>query len=605
MRLMRQPALPWCPGARAPNLLLVVAAVLAALAAAAGSAIGMPLAARPLAVAVDVPFELAVYLVSARERADDALRRRCAESFLDFVELMWPALDPKQPFCRGQVQEAIALHLEAVTAGTLRNLLANVPPGSTKTYLANVFWPAWEWGPKDRPDLRYMTWSYSAELALEANDACRRLIKHPLYQRLWGDRFVLDETSDAKGFFRNNKGGWRRSSSVGGASTGFRADRLIFDDPHNVRDADSEADLLAATRWFARSLPTRIRNAGGESLKVRVPVWVREAHGDLLDDPDDDRPVVASATIGIMQRVHLHDISGIILNNPALGYEVLLIEMRYKGAEHPARKLPTWRGSSIGYADWRKEFGELADPIRYPEAEVARLEAALISDGGGADAVAAQLDQWPLQTGGTMFKVEWLPIIEPREAPFGIDKRGWDFAGSKAKTADLTATACVRRGRVDEGFFLMDSAAMRGGPKEVDDFIKQRHRDDPRTLDWSIPRDPGATGIHFATYVARELAAGRYVHDSPELGKVQSAKPVSSMAQRLLFKIVRHPGCEQTRAELISFPYGDHDDLMDAISRAFALHFEHDTKGGSESEAGALGSEGTKAAESTPRGYDL
>ena len=101
----------------------------------------------------------------------------------------------------------------------------------------------------------------------------------------------------------------------------------------------------------------------------------------LLDDPDDDRPVAASATIGIMQRVHLHDISGIILKNPALGYEILLIEMRYKGAYHKARQLDTWPGSSIGYVDHRTEIGDLADPVRFPEAGVARLEAQMMIDG--------------------------------------------------------------------------------------------------------------------------------------------------------------------------------------------------------------------------------
>ncbi len=551
-------------------LLLVAAALLAGITAAGGAPVS-PRAVAAAAIAASYPPELLLLFERPRTARMRDAKLRAEEHFLDFVELLWPVLDPKQPFVRGQVQEAIALHLEALTAGRIRNFLGNVPPGSTKTYLANVFWPAWEWGPKNRPDFRYMAWSYSAELALQANEDCRKLIKSEVYQRFWGDRFELDIGSDAKGFYRNNKGGWRRSSSVGGASTGFRADRLIFDDPHNVKDADSAAALLDATRWFARSLPTRVRNPGNEAQHVRVPIWVRDIHGDLLDDPDDDRPVTASATVGIMQRVHLHDISGIILKNPALGYEILLIEMRYKGAEHPARKLETWPASTIGYQDWRTELGELADPIRFPEAEVATMEARMISDGGGADAIAAQLDQWPLQIGGTMFRADWLPIIEPHEAPGGVDKRGWDFAGSKARRADMTANACVRRGS-DKRFYLVDSAAMRGGPGDVDAFIRARHLLDPRDLDWSIPRDPGATGIHFAEYVARELAPGRYVDSTPEVGKVQSAKPVSSLAQHGSFAIVRHPGCEATRAQLIDFPYGEHDDLVDAISRALAAH---------------------------------
>jgi predicted phage terminase large subunit-like protein len=552
-------------------LLIVVMALLSCAARAAGISLDPISSSRVIASSALIPPELLILLGHSKETRWDLVRRRCEADFLTFVELMWPVLDPGQPFVRGKVQEAIAMHLEAVTAGKIKNLLGNVPPGSTKTYLANVMWPAWEWGPKNRPDLRYFVWSYSPELAQKANDDCRKIIKSEVYQRMWGDRFkLLTGKSDAKSYYENDKGGWRRASSIKGAGTGFRADRLIWDDPHSVADADSAAELEVATRWFARTLPTRVRSAGGE-VDIKVPWWVRDVHGDLESDPDDKRPVVETATVGMMQRVALHDISGIILRNPALGYEILLIEMRYRGADHPARKLPTWKGSSIGYQDWRTEPGELADPIRYPESELAKMEAQMISEGKGSGAIAAQFDQWPGEDGGTLFTADWLPIIEPNEAPNGIDKRGWDFAGSEGRKADQTATARVRRG-ANKRFYLMDSEAMRGGPAKVDDFIRKYHASDPIDLHWSIPRDPGQAGNHQVAYIVRELTAGRSVSSSGEKGKEKSAKPVSSQAEHGNFFIVRHKGCELTRSQMIDFPYGDLDDLMDAISRAFAAH---------------------------------
>lgn len=518
---------------------------------------------------------------SVRRSAAAELERRAKERaelhLIDFVELMWPILDPGQPFVRTWVQEAICAHLEAISDGRLTNLLINVPPGFTKSRIVNVMWPAWEWGPRNRPDLRYMAWSYDARLSEDQNDDCRKVIKSDVYQRFWGDRFEVLGNSDAKSYYKNNKGGWRRSSSVGGAGTGYRADRLIFDDPHAVKDADSQAALKEATRWFARTLPTRVRNASGE-VRVRVPFWVRAVHGlGLEEDPDDDRPVSASATIGVMQRIHLHDIAGVILKNlAALGYEVLLIEMRYKGAAHPARKLETWRPSSIGWADPRSVLGELADPIRFPEDAVTRMEAQLMLE-GGSDAIAAQLDQWPLEVSGSWFKVEWLPVIEPHEVPpsVSVGKRGFDFAASAAKKADQTADARVGRDASSRKFYLWDTHAIRGGPGDVEAFIRQRHEDDPRTVDWSIPEDPG-TGKLYADYVIRELSAGRYVHSSrEEKDKVTRAKPVSAQAEHGNFVIVRHPGWEAARSELVDFPYGDHDDLVDAISRAFAAEVHY------------------------------
>lgn len=574
--------------ARAPIALLLLLAGVALTAAAAASAEPLSPGAVHAAVGAPLPRGLALLLQQPRSTRMERARQRAEASFLDFVELFWPLpeVEGDKPFVRGKVQEAIALHLEAVSAGLITKLMCNVPPGSTKSLLVDVFWPAWEWGPRNRPDLRYMSWSYSPELTLEHNDLCRKIIKSELYQRFWGDRFSLDGGSDAKGYYRNDRGGWRRASSVKGAATGFRADRLIFDDPHNVKDADSTANLEEATRWFAKSLPTRVRNASGD-VRVRVPYWVRDVHNMLEQDPDDPRPVDASATVGIMQRVHLYDIAGMILENPLLGYEILLIEMRYRGAEHPARKSPNWRPSTIGYQDWRTEPGQLADPIRFPEIEVARLEATMMLK-GGSDAVAAQFDQWPLQIGGSMFQIDWLPIVEPAEVPGGVDKRGWDFAASEGRQAAATATAILRRG-ADRGWYIMETEFVRAGPGDVDEWIKQRHYTDPRSLDWSIPQDPGSAGKNYAQYVIREMP-GRYVDATPETGsKVTRMKSVAGQAKIGALKIVRHANAELTRTQLLDFPYGELD-IPDAISRAFAAHvaapLPSEAHGGFSSETG-------------------
>jgi predicted phage terminase large subunit-like protein len=560
----------------AATLLILIAALLGAAATAAGA----PAAPRHLAamaIAASYPPELVRLLTLPKTTRTRDAKLRAERHLIDFVELMWPVLDGSgQPFVRTWVQEAICQHLEAVSDGRLTKLLVNVPPGFTKSRLVNVLWPAWEWGPKNRPDLRFMSWSYSAKLAEDQNNDCREVIESEVYQRFWGDRFKIDRASDAKSYYKNDHRGWRRSSSVQGQGTGFRADRLIFDDPHSVKDGDSEAALKMATRWFAQTLPTRTRNASGSgTVKVEVPYWVREVHGlGLEQDPDDDRPVTASATIGIMQRIHLHDVSGVILRNPALGYEHLMIEMRYKGADHPARKSKHWRGSSIGYQDPRRDYGELADPIRYPEEKVAadELQMTLV---GGSDAVAAQFDQWPLEVSGSWFKMEWFTdrVIDASEVPTDVPvgKRGWDFGGGgKGSKADPSASARLARGVANKGFYLWHTATRRGSPGDVEAFIRGQHASDERSIDWSVPEDPG-TGKLYADYVKRECAVGRYVASSPEAkDKITRAKPVSGQAQALNFWIVRHPGWEVAQRELVDFPYGQHDDIVDAISRAFA-----------------------------------
>jgi hypothetical protein len=43
----------------------------------------------------------------------------------------------------------------------INRLLINVPPGSSKSLIVSVLWPAWEWGPKGLRSLRYLTTSFN------------------------------------------------------------------------------------------------------------------------------------------------------------------------------------------------------------------------------------------------------------------------------------------------------------------------------------------------------------------------------------------------------------------------------------------------------------
>ena len=90
--------------------------------------------------------------------------------------------------------------------------------------MCNAFFPAWEWGPMNRPYLRGMSFSYAAHLTERDNDRLRTLVTSRKYQELWGDRFKL--TTDAKVKISNDHMGWQLASSVRGISTGERADQL-------------------------------------------------------------------------------------------------------------------------------------------------------------------------------------------------------------------------------------------------------------------------------------------------------------------------------------------------------------------------------------------
>jgi len=149
-----------------------------------------------------------------------------------FVRYCWSALEPDREMVEGWPLDAMCEHLEAITRGDIKRLLINVPPGMMKSLLVDVFWPAWEWGPMNRPYLRYVAFSYSATLTERDNGRFRALLESERYRSLWGERFTLERIGDRK--IANTRTGWKLATSVGGVSTGERGDRIILDDPHNV-----------------------------------------------------------------------------------------------------------------------------------------------------------------------------------------------------------------------------------------------------------------------------------------------------------------------------------------------------------------------------------
>lgn len=490
-------------------------------------------------------------IANPRAAAKAFMKLAAERSFVEYARLVWPIIEPQQPLRVTRPFEAICEHLQAVTEGKIRNLLINVPPGFTKSTLVGVLWPSWEWGPRNRADLRYINWSYSSHLTKRDNERCRDLIQHPLYQALWGSRFRLKMGSNEKINYKTDKQGFRFASSISGVGVGERGDRLLVDDPHSVDGSESEVQNRATINWFMGTLTSRVRNAN------RVIEYV------------DGFPVIPSSIVVIMQRLGMEDVSGAIIKHD-LDFEHLLIEMEYEGDQHPRRKLSSWKGSSIGYQDWRTTVGELADPVRYPRDVVDEMKKKLLLK-QGSNAVASQFRQWPFEGTGAFFKREWFKFCDPREVPQPQrdDVRGWDFGASSASTADKTAGTRMRWGK-DGKLYIMHADAIRGMPGDVDTFMGRLANEDGNTVVQSIPQDPGAAGKHHVAHIVSQVLQGKRVKSSPETGsKERRAEPLSAQAQHGNVVIVRGAWNEDFLRELCEFPVGPHDDFVDSATRAY------------------------------------
>jgi predicted phage terminase large subunit-like protein len=465
------------------------------------------------------------------------------KSFHEFVKQAWHIIEPGQKFCDNWHIEGIAMHLQAVHEGKISQLLINVPPGTMKSLLANVFWPAWVW--TKSPEKRFMFSSYAEELSMRDSVKCRNLILSEWYQDRWPTSISADQNT--KGKFQNTKGGWRMVGSIGGRGLGEHPDYNFCDDPHKVKEAESEQERQNVIDWLDGTFSTR-----GVSRGVRKVL--------------------------IMQRLHYSDASGHLLEKS--GWVHICLPMRY---EVPAMKqqpdgtmklVARMNPTPLGWNDPRKKEGELLWPELYPEEVVNTLEINL-----GIYHSAGQLQQRPAPRGGGTFKRAWFEILQQPPALQEI-VRYWDKSGVKGgsgaqtsgvligKYEDTTVTLKAMRTK----FIVLDVITCRESAAEREAIIKQTAQTDKpkwgHVTTW-VEQEPGSGGKESAEGTVGNLAGFSCKMERVTGSKEVRADPLASQASVGKVKILIGHWNQSFLDELEHFPVGKLKDQVDAAGGGF------------------------------------
>jgi predicted phage terminase large subunit-like protein len=495
------------------------------------------------------------------------------------IALAWPQLEPGTDYSDNWSTDAVCEHLEAVTAGEIRWLVINVPPRTMKSLTVSVMWPTWEW--IEAPHTRWIFASYGQHLSTRDNVKARRLMQSPWFQARWGDRFQLTGDQNQKTYYENDALGFRLATSVDGMATGEGSDKQVIDDPHNVRQSESDAVREGTLVWLTETMSTRFNNAK------------------------------KGARVIVMQRTHARDCSGHMLREG--GYDHLCLPMRFErsrlvphkpdGSPNPMFVPPT----TIGFQDPRQEEGELLWKDRFPEKEVKRLEKSL-----GPYATAGQLQQRPTPRGGGMIKKDRIRVID--EVPPDIQLRlvrSYDFAATdpdkQASSTDPDWTVGALCGvdtfsgykppeedeedtLMDFDFYVLNVARFRMDPGERDAEVRRIAKLDGPTVTIWIEQEPGASG-KAQIFTMRKMLAGHSVNPPrvdpmpaskgvrktgsvkeagvPSGNKVQRAEPFATHVYRNRVFMLRGHWNSEYLEEMETFPLGGHDDQVDATSQAF------------------------------------
>ncbi len=482
---------------------------------------------------------------------EDVNAERARRRLHPFVEQAWPILEPDRAFVDGWHIGALAEHLEAVTAGEIMRLLVNIPPGCMKSLLL-VCWCAWEW--QKRPGLRYLCGSYSDTLTIRDQLRVRDIVTSEWYRRYFNVQ--LRDDQNAKTRMDTTAGGWRIATSVGGRATGEHPDRVIVDDPHNAKKANSEKDRESVIEWNDRTLSTR-----GASRNA--------------------------AFVYVMQRLAQGDLSGHILGKAKeIGWVHICLPMRYERPRPPsdqpdADPVPRMEETPIGFQDPRTEPGELLWPALFDDHMVDTLELDL-----GPVGTAGQLQQRPAPLEGNLFKRSWFQIVDALPSDRMKPVRSWDGAATED---DGDYTAGVKMSTDASGrVYIEHMIRERLGPHDIEGehgIIKQTASLDGKLTAIREEQEPGSAGKKLVASHATLLKGYDYQGNPSTGDKVTRAMPFRAQCAVGNVFLVRGAWNHAFIEEFCLFPNGDYDDQVDATSGGY----DHIAFGKVKAKGGAWG----------------
>jgi predicted phage terminase large subunit-like protein len=186
---------------------------------------------------------------------------------------------------------------------------------------------------------------------------------------------------------------------------------------------------------------------------------------------------------------------------------------------------------------------------------------------------AQELEGEFIDAGGTMFRREWFTIVD-RVPPLAGCVRAWDLASTpkdESTARDPDFTVGLKMGKARDGtHYILDVRRLRGRPQEVQALVRHTADLDGREVAVWMEQEPGSAGVALIDHYLR-LLAGFTFHGVRSTGsKADRAQPLAAQAEGGTVKLLRGPWNKEFLDEAEIFPFGRHDDQVDAASLALA-----------------------------------
>lgn len=458
-----------------------------------------------------------------------------------FTEQVFNTVSPGSQYSDNWHIHCIVEHLLAMQRGDIRRLIINMPPRCMKSIACTIAWPAWLLGAN--PSTQMIVGSYSQTLSTKHSVDTRLVVESAWYKEAFPNTLIAKDQNE-KQKFQTTARGHRIATSVGGSATGEGGDYLILDDPIKPDEASSEVTRKATNDWIDQVFMTR------------------------LNDQKNGRVLM------VMQRVHENDPAGHLLEKG--GWHHLCLPAQFT------------RKTIIEVRDkkWFKQEGEYLHPDRLNNEVLDRLMTEL-----GAYGFASQYMQTPAPIGGGEFRQEFIQYYDNYGQGFSAHGMNlyifYDPANSKKnkQNPDPDYTAIVVVGLAsDNNYYVLDLVRDRLNPTERIDLLFQLHKK------WNkmsgkppivVSEQYGMMTDNF--YLKKRQGEINYrFHVFQVGGRVKKEDRIRKLIplfesrrvflpRKIMYSNIKGESVELVKQlveeELLVFPVGRHDDMIDAFSR--------------------------------------
>lgn len=453
------------------------------------------------------------------------------DSYFEFFKFAFGLLFPNEKYEDAFHIEYLCNRLQAEVERVIRreeknkDIIINIPPRSSKSLITSVCLLPWVW--IKMPSAPFICVSFDEDLSYLNAQYSRDIIKSDEYQALFGSLFKIRNDADGKGFFQNNKGGFRLSKTTGANITGHKGLFILVDDPQNPKTAESEVKRKDAITYYTNSLYNRLT------------------------------PINLGVRIIIMQRLHEEDLTGYLLKTDPESYEHICL---------PAELSEDLTKDNVKPIMLRSKYIDgLLDPIRLGSKILRSFKKVL-----GSRGYSGQYDQKPSPDEGGIIKKQWFDIVLPESLSRDIVNEPIHFFIDSAYTEktenDPTAIlTCFKQGNF---LYVVDVQQVWLEFPELIKFIKQYVATYQLSADSKIFIEPKASGKSIASQLRAETALNIVETAPPDTDKVTRAHAGTPKMESRRVRLVAGGYIHDYLNQLAAFPNDIHDDMVDVTVNA-------------------------------------